>query len=84
MGATILLSVATFFWFMHPNVMVSSTNEAYNLTIDSASASHKTLELMTVVALVMVPVCWSTRAGATGLPQAAHGGREARILRLLR
>lgn len=56
MGATILLSVATFFWFLHPNVMVSSTREAYNLTVYNAAASKKTLELMTVVAFVFVPI----------------------------
>ncbi|MBI5960631.1 MAG: cytochrome d ubiquinol oxidase subunit II [Chloroflexi bacterium] len=56
MGATILLSVATFFWFLYPNVMVSSTNDAYSLTVETARASDKTLELMTVVALVFVPI----------------------------
>jgi cytochrome d ubiquinol oxidase subunit II len=56
MGLTILLSVATFFWFLYPNVMVSSTNEAYNLTIRNASSSQNTLEIMTVVALVFVPI----------------------------
>jgi len=56
MGLTILLSVATFFWFLHPNVMVSSTSDAYNLTVHNAAASHKTLELMTIVAFIFVPV----------------------------
>lgn len=56
MGLTILLSVATFFWFLHPNVMVSSTDAAYNLTVENASASDNTLELMTIVALVFVPI----------------------------
>jgi cytochrome d ubiquinol oxidase subunit II len=56
MGLTILLSVATFFWFLHPNVMVSSTNDAYSLTVHNAAASHKTLELMTIVALIFVPI----------------------------
>ncbi len=56
MGATILLSVATFFWFMYPNVMVSSTAAANSLTVESAAASDTTLKIMTVVALVMVPI----------------------------
>ncbi len=55
-GLTILLSVATFFWFLYPNVMVSSTDEAFNLTVRSAAASQKTLELMTIVALIFVPI----------------------------
>jgi cytochrome bd ubiquinol oxidase subunit II len=56
MGATILLSVATFFWFMYPNVMVSSTAAANSLTVDNAAASDTTLKIMTVIALVMVPI----------------------------
>ena len=51
-----VLAVATFFWFLYPNVMVSSTSDAYNLTVENASASQKTLEIMTVVALVFVPI----------------------------
>lgn len=56
MGLTILLAVVTFFWFLYPNVMVSSTSEAFNLTIDNASSSDYTLKIMTVVALIFVPV----------------------------
>lgn len=56
MGLTILLSVATFFWFLYPNVMVSSTSEAFNLTVENASAGQKTLEVMTIVALIFVPI----------------------------
>jgi cytochrome d ubiquinol oxidase subunit II len=56
LALTIVLSVATFFWFLHPNVMVSSTDEAFNLTVQNASASEKTLEVMTIVALVLVPI----------------------------
>jgi cytochrome d ubiquinol oxidase subunit II len=55
-GLTILLAVATFFWFLYPDVMKSSTNDAYNLTVSNASASHKTLELMTIVAFIFVPI----------------------------
>ena len=53
---TIVFSVITFFWMLHPNVMISSTDPAYNLTVDNASASDKTLEVMTVVALILVPI----------------------------
>jgi cytochrome d ubiquinol oxidase subunit II len=55
-GLTILLSVITFFWFLYPNVMVSSTDAAFNLTVDNASASQTTLEVMTVVALIFLPI----------------------------
>lgn len=66
MGLTILLSVATFFWFLYPNVMVSSTDSAFNLTVNNAAASQKTLEIMTIVALIFVPIVliyqgWSYR-----------------------
>jgi cytochrome d ubiquinol oxidase subunit II len=54
-GLTIVLGLVTFFWFMYPNVMVSSTNEAFNLTIENASSSNYTLKVMTVVALTLVP-----------------------------
>jgi len=55
-GLTIVLAVATFFWFLYPDVMVSSTSEAYSLTVHSAAASQTTLEVMTVVALILVPI----------------------------
>lgn len=56
LGLTIILALATFFWFMYPNVMVSSTDEAYNLTVSNASSSDYTLEIMTIVAVFFVPV----------------------------
>jgi cytochrome d ubiquinol oxidase subunit II len=56
MGLTIVLALVTFFWFMYPNVMVSSTDEAYNLTVSNASSSDYTLEIMTIVAVFFVPV----------------------------
>jgi len=56
MGLTIVLALVTFFWFMYPNVMVSSTDEAYNLTVTNASSSDYTLEIMTIVAVFFVPV----------------------------
>jgi len=54
MALTIVLALATFFWFMYPNVMVSSTKDAYSMTVDEAAASDYTLEIMTVVALNFV------------------------------
>ena len=53
---TIVFSVVTFFWMLYPNVMISSTNPDYNLTVDNASASGKTLQVMTIVALILVPI----------------------------
>jgi cytochrome bd ubiquinol oxidase subunit II len=53
---TIALVVITLFADLYPNVMVSSTNSAYNLTIANTASPSYTLKLMTVVALVFLPV----------------------------
>jgi cytochrome d ubiquinol oxidase subunit II len=53
---TILFSLATYFLILFPNVMVSSTDPAYNLTIYNASSSPYTLQVMTIVALIFVPI----------------------------
>jgi cytochrome d ubiquinol oxidase subunit II len=49
-------SVATIFVNLYPNVMVSSTNPAYNLTVSNASSSSYSLKVMTVVAAVFLPI----------------------------
>ena len=46
----------SFFVILFPRVMVSSTNPAYSLTIYNASSSPYTLQVMTVVALIFVPL----------------------------
>lgn len=55
LGLTIVLAVATFFWFLYPNVMVSSTSDDFNLTVDTARASDTTLKIMTGAVLVFLP-----------------------------
>lgn len=55
-GLTIVVTVATTFLILYPNVMVSSLDPAYNLTIYNASSSPYTLQVMTIVALLFVPV----------------------------
>lgn len=55
-GLTIILAVATAFMVLFPEVMVSSTNPAYSLTIYNASSSPYTLRVMTIVALIFVPI----------------------------
>ncbi|MCU6709228.1 cytochrome d ubiquinol oxidase subunit II [Paenibacillus sp. J5C_2022] len=54
-GATITLSTITVFMSMYPNVMISSLNEAWNLTIYNASSNAYTLKVMTIVALTTLP-----------------------------
>ncbi|MCZ2098790.1 MAG: cytochrome d ubiquinol oxidase subunit II [Anaerolineae bacterium] len=56
LGATIVLALVMYFWFLYPNVLVSSLDDAYNLTVDNASSSEYTLQVMSVVALIFVPV----------------------------
>jgi cytochrome d ubiquinol oxidase subunit II len=46
----------TLFTDLYPNVMISSTNPAYNLTIANTASPSYTLKLMSVVALVFLPV----------------------------
>jgi cytochrome d ubiquinol oxidase subunit II len=41
---------------LYPNVMVSSTNSAYNLTVKNSASSHYALVVMTVVAVVFTPL----------------------------
>ncbi len=46
----------TLFVDLFPEVMPSTTNSLYDLTIANSSSSHYTLSVMTVVAVVLVPV----------------------------
>jgi len=55
-GVTIATGVITLFAGLFPRVMVSSLNPDWSLTIYSASSSHYTLTVMSLVALVFVPV----------------------------
>jgi cytochrome d ubiquinol oxidase subunit II len=53
---TIAFLVLTIFVFLYPNVMVSSMNPAWNLTIQNAASSFTTLRLMTIVTVIFLPV----------------------------
>lgn len=53
---TIVFVVMILFNGLYPNVMPSSTDSAFNLTIHNASSSDYTLKIMTVVALIFVPI----------------------------
>lgn len=53
---TIAMAVATYFLLLFPDVMPSTLNEAWSLTIDNASSTDYTLKIMTVVALVFTPI----------------------------
>lgn len=53
---TIGLASATYFLALFPDVMTSTTNAAYSLTVTNASSSHLTLQIMTGAAVVMTPI----------------------------
>jgi cytochrome bd ubiquinol oxidase subunit II len=55
-GLNIILTQATFFSMTFPNVMLSTTNPDFSLTIYNASSSQYTLTVMSVVALIFVPI----------------------------
>ncbi|MBN2146717.1 MAG: cytochrome d ubiquinol oxidase subunit II [Anaerolineales bacterium] len=54
--ATILFALITFFAGLFPRVMVSSLDPAWSLTIQNTASSQNTLQTMTVVALIFVPI----------------------------
>jgi cytochrome d ubiquinol oxidase subunit II len=51
-----VLLVATLFTSLYPRVLVSSPGFGNSLTVDNASSSHYALAVMTVVALIFVPL----------------------------
>ncbi len=53
---TIALSTLTIFMTLYPRVMISSLNPDWSLTIYNASSSTYTLTVMSIVALIFVPV----------------------------
>lgn len=55
-GLTIALTVITAFSGLFPRVLVSSLNPAWSLTTTNASSSPYTLHIMTIVALIFVPI----------------------------
>jgi cytochrome d ubiquinol oxidase subunit II len=62
----IAAAIGQLFIALYPNVMVSSTNHAYNLTVNNAAAGHYPLVVMTAVAGVLFPLVllyqgWSFR-----------------------
>ena len=61
-GVAIAAAVATLFGALFPDVMPSTTNAAYSLTVHNASSTHYTLTVMSWVAVVMTPVVLAYQA----------------------
>ncbi|MFF0446068.1 cytochrome d ubiquinol oxidase subunit II [Streptomyces sp. NPDC004609] len=55
-GVTIVAAVAMLFLTLFPNVMPSSLNEAWNLTVTNASSTPYTLKIMTWCAGIATPL----------------------------
>lgn len=53
---TVVLTTVAFFWGLFPRLMVSSLNPLWNLTIYNASSTPYTLKIMTIAAVLLVPV----------------------------
>ncbi|MGW2400328.1 cytochrome d ubiquinol oxidase subunit II [Kitasatospora sp. NPDC001664] len=81
-GVTIAAAVAMLFLALFPDVMPSTLDPAYSLTVENAASSPYTLKLMTVVAAVFTPLVllyqgWTywvfrKRIGTQHIPTAAH------------
>lgn len=55
-GLTVALTTVAFFWGLFPRLMVSSLDPSWSLTIYNSSSTPYTLKIMTVAALVLVPI----------------------------
>jgi cytochrome d ubiquinol oxidase subunit II len=55
-GFAIAAAIGQIFIALYPNVMVSSTNAAYNLTVNNAASGHYALVVMTITAVLFMPV----------------------------
>ena len=55
-GVAIAAAVASLFGSLFPDVMPSSTDAAFSLTVENASSTAYTLKIMTWVAVIMTPV----------------------------
>jgi cytochrome bd ubiquinol oxidase subunit II len=53
---TIASCIVAIFVGLYPNVMVSTTNAAYNLTVHNTASANYTLKVMTVIAVIILPV----------------------------
>jgi cytochrome bd ubiquinol oxidase subunit II len=59
---TIASAIVSIFVGLYPNVMVSSTNPAYNLTVHNTASNGYALKAMTVVVIVFLPLVLAYQA----------------------
>lgn len=80
MALTIVLSVATIFLHLYPRLIVSSLNPDWSMTIQNSASGPYTLQVMTIVALIFVPIVlvyqgwtyWVFRKRITQKPEDLH------------
>jgi cytochrome d ubiquinol oxidase subunit II len=53
---TIAAAIATLFMLIYPDVMISTIDPSFSLNIYNAASSRYTLRVMTIVALIFVPI----------------------------
>lgn len=76
-GLTIVLTIVTTFRGLYPRVMVSSLNPDWSLTVANASSSPYTLRVMTIVALIFVPIVLIYQAWNYWVFRARLSGKSA-------
>ncbi|HZW03538.1 MAG TPA: cytochrome d ubiquinol oxidase subunit II [Anaerolineaceae bacterium] len=77
---TVMLAISTIFLTLYPQVLVSTIDPAYSLTIYSTASGPVTLRTMTIVALIFTPIVllyegwsyWVFRKRVTGAPETLH------------
>ena len=84
-AATVALGVVMLFAMLYPRVMVASNDFGNSLTIENASSGAYTLEVMTVVVALLLPVvvlyqAWSYRVFRERLGAADPIGSPAELL----
>jgi cytochrome d ubiquinol oxidase subunit II len=55
-GISIIFSTISLFMGLYPRLIVSSLNPEWSLTIENAASSEYTLRVMSIVALIFIPI----------------------------
>jgi cytochrome bd ubiquinol oxidase subunit II len=72
------VSVITIFVDLYPRVMVSSTNSAYNLTAQNTASTSYSLKVMSVIALVLLPIVLAYQGWSYYVFRRRIGGQPVR------
>lgn len=72
----IVFATTTIFLVLYPRVLVSSLDPAYSLTIYNASSSPYTLRIMSIIALIFVPIVLAYQAWTYWIFRKRVGGQS--------